>query len=99
MRMHMNVETVSEVQAKMDKDQREIEEIMTALNAAVQGMHEGAWVGHSAVQFFHGYTRVARSMRRNLETMRELTDRMKQEIDEWQGVASGMGDYGPRLWV
>jgi len=99
MKMHMNVEPVSEVQVKMAKDQKEIEELMTALTAAVHGLEEGAWVGHSASQFFYGYEMVNRLMKLHLETMRELADRMKQEIDDWQGVASNMGEYSPRLWV
>jgi uncharacterized protein YukE len=97
--MHMNVETVSEVQAKMDKDQRDIEERMTALTAAVYGLEEGAWVGYSASQFFYEYEMIKRIMEQHMETMRELAGRMKKEIHEWQGVASSMGDDPARLWV
>ncbi|MBN2085069.1 MAG: hypothetical protein JW748_07565 [Anaerolineales bacterium] len=99
MKMHMNVEPVSEVQVKMTEDQRDIEEIMTALTAAVRGLEEGAWVGYSACQFFYEYEMANRLMNLHLETMKELADRMKKEIDEWQGVASNMGEYSPRLWV
>jgi uncharacterized protein YukE len=83
----------------MDKGQRDIEEMMTALTVAVHGLEEGAWVGHSASQFFYGYEMVNRLMQLHMDTMKELADRMKKEIDEWQGVASKMGEYSPRLWV
>jgi hypothetical protein len=66
---------------------------------AVHGLEEGAWVGHSAPQFFYGYEMVNRLMQLHMDTMKELADRMKKEIDEWQGVASKMGEYSPRLWV
>ena len=99
MKMHMNVETVSNVQAKMAKSQRDLEDTMTALTEAVHGLEAGAWVGNSASQFFYGYEMVKRIMGLHLETMRELADRMKKEINEWQGVASEMGEYGPRLRV
>ena len=54
-KMHMNVETVSEVQDQMAKDQVEIADMITTLTAAVHGLEEGAWVGYSASQFFYSY--------------------------------------------
>jgi DNA phosphorothioation-dependent restriction protein DptG len=97
--MHMNVETVSEVQEKIAKEQRDIEERMTTLTAAVHGLEEGAWVGYSASQFFYEYEMIKRLMEQHMETMKELAERMKKEINEWQGVASSMGEYSDRLWV
>ncbi|MBN2084506.1 MAG: hypothetical protein JW748_04725 [Anaerolineales bacterium] len=67
--------------------------------AAVHGLEEGAWVGYSASQFFYEYEMIKRLMGQHLVTMHELAERMKKEIDEWQGVASAMGEFGPRLRV
>ena len=98
-KMHMNVENVSVVRDLMANDQIKLDEMTNALTRAVAGLEEGAWVGNSASQFFYGYEMVKRIMGLHLETMRELADRMKKEINEWQGVASEMGEYSPRLWV
>jgi uncharacterized protein YukE len=99
MKMHMNVETVSEVQEQMAKDQRDIAEMITTLTEAVHGLEEGAWVGNSASQFFNAYESLNVSLKQQMETMQTLAERMKKEINEWQGVASRMGEYSPRLWV
>ncbi len=97
--MHMNVETVSEVQEQMARDQADIAELIMTLTAAVHGLEEGVWVGYSASQFFNAYESLNVSLKQQMETMHELAERMKKEINEWQGVASSMGEYKPRLWV
>ncbi len=98
-KMHMNVETVSEVQEQMAKDQINIAEMITTLTEAIHGLEEGAWVGNSASQFFNAYDSLDVSLKQQMETMKILAERMKKEIHEWQGVASRMGEDSTRLWV
>jgi uncharacterized protein YukE len=86
--MLLAVETVSNVQDQIVKKQAQITEMLTAITAAVQGLEEGAWVGHSATQFFLDYDATRRGLGRELEIMRALAERMKQEIEEWKEAAA-----------
>jgi uncharacterized protein YukE len=89
--MHLNVETVNDVQELMNGSYTRIYDLITALTGAVQGLENGAWVGNSATQFFNDYETENAKWKYQLEEMRILTDRMKMEIEEWKEVASRMG--------
>jgi uncharacterized protein YukE len=89
--MHLNVETVTAVQERMATDQTHIAELITALTGAVQGLENGAWVGNSASQFFMEYETENAKWKHQLEVMRILAERMRQEIDEWKEAASRLG--------
>jgi uncharacterized protein YukE len=89
--MHLNVENVNAVQERMAKDQTHIADLITTLTAAVEGLENGAWVGNSASQFFNEYETENAKWKHQLEVMRILAERMKQEINEWKEAASRMG--------
>jgi uncharacterized protein YukE len=89
--MHLNIETVSAVQERMATDQQRIAELITTLTGAVQGLENGAWVGNSASQFFMDYETENAKWKHQLEVLRILAERMKQEINEWKEVAARLG--------
>jgi uncharacterized protein YukE len=86
--MHLNVETVTAVQERMAKGQKQIADLVTTLTNAIQGLENGAWVGNSASQFFAEYETENAKWKHQLEVMRILAERMKQEINEWKEAAS-----------
>ena len=88
--MHLNVDTVGAVQERMATDQTRIADLISSLTAAVQGLENGAWVGNSASQFFLEYEMENAKWKHQLEVLRILAERMKQEIEEWKEVASRM---------
>lgn len=81
--LHLNIEAASVIQDRMVKDQAHIEELLASLAEAVHGLEEGAWVSNSASQFFNNYEELDAACRRQMEVMRILADRFKQEIEEW----------------
>jgi uncharacterized protein YukE len=89
--MRLNVETVSAVQDRMAKDKIRLAELITALTGAVRGLENGAWLGYSASQFFQEYETLNSEWNLQMGLMQALAERMKQEIDEWEEVASKMG--------
>ena len=90
-KMHLNVETVRDAQDQMARDQTQIAEMVATLTEAVHGLEAGAWVGNSASQFFSEYEAMDTAWRRQMEIMRVLAERFKQEIEEWQHVSEKFG--------
>lgn len=89
--MFLNVETVSAVSERMAKDRERIADRITSMNEAVRGLQMGAWVGNAASQFFGDYEMQKIAWERQVEIMRILAERMRQEIEEWVNAASRMG--------
>jgi uncharacterized protein YukE len=87
----LDVEAVSEVQDQMVKKQAHVMERITAMTGAVQGLEEGAWVGNSATQFFQEYYTWNAAWKLEMDLMRALAERMKQEINEWKEAAARLG--------
>ncbi|MBN2085773.1 MAG: hypothetical protein JW748_11175 [Anaerolineales bacterium] len=89
--MLLDVEAVSDVQDRMVKKQAHVMERISAMAGAVQGLEEGAWVGYSATQFFQEYYAWNTAWKLEMDLLRALADRMKQEINEWQEAAARLG--------
>jgi uncharacterized protein YukE len=89
--MLLDVEAVSEVQDQIVKKQAHVMERIAAMTGVVQGLEEGAWVGNSATQFFREYYTWNAAWKLEMDLMRALADRMKQEINEWKEAAARLG--------
>ena len=89
--MHLNVETITEVKDLIAKDQTFFDDTIKTLTEAVHALEDGAWVGNSATQFFLAYESRNADWKRQLEIMRILAERLKQEIEEWQNAADKFG--------
>ena len=82
-KLHMTFETVAHVRELMAKDQETMDKRLQDLTNAVRGLEAGDWVGNSASQFFQDYETQYAAWKRQMEIMRFLAERLKQEIEEW----------------
>ncbi len=86
--IHMDIEPVKAVLELMDKDEKEIREILKNLTNAVAAIHGGDWVGKAEEDFQNQYKELNQRLRNQADSMEALAIRMRQEIAEWEAIAA-----------
>lgn len=85
--LHMEVEQARSTQNTMTNTHAQLMSTLQSMNSAVNGL-QPAWLGNSATEFFGEYEQWKSSMTTILENLQVLSQRLGNEINEWESMAS-----------
>ncbi|OGO10483.1 MAG: hypothetical protein A3K46_02720 [Chloroflexi bacterium RBG_13_60_9] len=80
----MDIDKVKEVWEKLVLSSGEIESTVKNLNNNVKDAVGKEWVGNAATDFEKEYEEFYRQVKKQTETMDDLSERMRLEIVEWE---------------
>jgi uncharacterized protein YukE len=86
--IHMDIEQVTTVLALMTRTQAAIREITGNLNDAVLAIHDSEWRGDAELEFNKEYEDLNIQLKQQIGAIGTLTERMRQEIAEWEAMAA-----------
>lgn len=85
--LHMDVETVREVQRKIMESQQQMEALLNNMTSSVDGM-QPAWLGGAATQFFELYNQWKAPTGQQVESLAAMGSRLQAEITQWEETAA-----------
>jgi len=85
--LHMEVETARNTQNTMNNTSQQLTGMLQSMTNSVNGM-QPAWMGNSATEFFGLYDQWRSQMTQLLEQLSQLNQRLSNEINEWEQMAS-----------
>jgi len=83
----MEVETARNTQNTMNNTSQQLTGMLQSMTNSVNGM-QPAWMGNSATEFFGLYDQWRSQMTQLLEQLSQLNQRLSNEINEWEQMAS-----------
>lgn len=85
--LHMEVETARSTQNNMVNTHQQLQQAVQSMTNSVNGL-QSAWMGNSATEFFGLYQEWTSQMNQILERLNEMNQRLANEINEWEQMAS-----------
>lgn len=74
-------------QNNMVNTHQQLQQAVQSMTNAVNGL-QSAWMGNSATEFFGLYQEWTSQMNQILERLNEMNQRLANEINEWEQMAS-----------
>lgn len=90
--LHMDVETVRAAQTALNTGWQAMDTAFSDIKTKVGSVEGTAWQGNSAAEFFTIFNEMKTAYTTNLETLKNLGDRLNLEIQEWENMAAKFGD-------
>ncbi|MBN2084162.1 MAG: WXG100 family type VII secretion target [Anaerolineales bacterium] len=84
--IHMDIEKVKAVWERTVLNAGEIEATIKSLTAAVDDMVGKDWIGNAATDFKKECEEFHRQVKKQSETMGDLSEQMRLEIVEWEAM-------------
>lgn len=86
----MDVDSVRSTQANIMNVKGQLNDQVTALNSAVDGMVPSSWNAPGAEQFKSEFQQWRNTMMQALDQLEQLANRLQAEAQEWENTAQNV---------
>ncbi len=86
--IHMDPDSLRAVIQLLERKKGELEQFITDVSIAVNGLEGGDWIGDAPDQFYDEYVGFRQDLVKQVEYMGTLADRLGRAIADWEAAAA-----------